>query len=41
MKLLRSLAQETGQTFAMPRSSQQASARIKDLLALKRRKPKK
>jgi hypothetical protein len=32
MKLLRSLAQETGQTFAMPRSSQQASARIKDLL---------
>lgn len=37
LALLRKLALERGETFAMPRTSRQASARIKDLLAKPKR----
>jgi hypothetical protein len=37
VRLLRALAAETGQTFAIPRTRRQAVLRIEQLLALKRR----
>jgi hypothetical protein len=41
LDFLRELCADTGQRFTKPTTMQQASGRIRDLLILRRRKPKK